>query len=102
MLYEALKKGPENKKTNITRLPTLLILSLATSIDALVVGISISILNISIYLSILIIGLFAFIFSVSGYFLGHKIGKFIGKKVEIIGGIILIGMGIKILMEHLI
>jgi len=102
MLYEALKKGPENKKTNITRLPTLLILSVATSIDALVVGISISILNISIYLSILIIGLFAFIFSVSGYFVGHKIGKCSGKKVEIIGGIILIGMGIKILIEHLI
>ena len=102
MLYEAFKKSPQNNKTEITRIPTLLLLSIATSIDALVVGISLSILDISIYLSILIIGLFAFTFSVSGYYLGHRIGKFIGNKVEIIGGIILIGIGIKILIEHLI
>lgn len=102
MLYEAFKKSPQNNKTDITRIPTLLLLSIATSIDALVVGISLSILDISIYLSILIIGLFAFTFSISGYYLGHRIGKFIGNKVEIIGGIILIGIGIKILIEHLI
>lgn len=102
MLYEAFRKNPENNKTSITKLPTLLILSVATSIDALVVGISLSILDRSIYLSILIIGLFAFVFSISGYLLGHKIGKIIGNKVEIIGGIILIGIGTKILIEHLI
>jgi len=101
MLYEAFKKSPGNNKTNITRLPILLILSIATSIDALVVGISLSILDVSIYLSILIIGLFAFVFSVSGYYLGHRIGKVVGNKVEIIGGIILMGIGIKILIEHL-
>ncbi|MCJ7472228.1 MAG: manganese efflux pump MntP family protein [Actinobacteria bacterium] len=102
MLYEAFKKSPQNNKTDITRIPTLLLLSIATSIDALVLGISLSILDISIYLSILIIGLFAFTFSVSGYYLGHRIGKIIGNKVEIIGGIILIGIGIKILIEHMI
>lgn len=102
MLYEAFKKSSHNSKTDITRIPTLLILSVATSIDALVVGISLSILDISIYLSILIIGLFAFVFSVLGYYLGHRIGKIIGNKVEIIGGIILIGIGTKILIEHLI
>ena len=102
MLYEAFKKSPQNNKTDITRIPTLLLLSIATSIDALVVGISLSILNISIYLSILIIGLFAFTFSVSGYYLGYRIGKIIGNKVEVIGGIILIGIGIKILIEHMI
>ena len=101
MLYEAVKKSPEAKKTDVTRIPTLLILSVATSIDALVIGISLSILDVSIYLSILIIGLFAFAFSVSGYYLGHRIGKIVGNKVEIIGGIILIGIGIKILIEHL-
>ena len=102
MLYEAFKKSPQNNKTDITRIPTLLLLSIATSIDALVVGISLSILDISIYLSILIIGLFAFTFSVSGYYLGYRIGKIIGNKVEVIGGIILIGIGIKILIEHMI
>jgi len=83
-------------------LQTLLILSVATSIDALVVGASLSLLNISLYLSILIIGLFAFLFFVFGYFLGNKIGSFIGYKVEIIGGVILIGIGVKILIEHLL
>ncbi|MFC2159402.1 manganese efflux pump MntP family protein [Actinomycetota bacterium] len=102
MLYEAFRKSPKKDKTDITRISTLLVLSVATSIDALVIGISLSILGISIPLSILIIGLFAFIFSVSGYYLGHKIGKTIGNKMEIIGGIILIGIGTKILIEHLL
>jgi putative Mn2+ efflux pump MntP len=101
MLYEALKKNSSKRKNDITKMPTLLILSVATSIDALVIGIGLSFLNVSLYLSVLIIGLFAFSFSLIGYFLGNKIGKLIGNKVEIIGGIILIGIGIKILVEHL-
>jgi putative Mn2+ efflux pump MntP len=64
-------------------------------------GISLSILDMSIYLSILVIGLFALTFSVLGYFLGHKIGKIIGNKFEIVGGVTLIGIGIEILIEHL-
>ena len=99
--YEALKKNANERKINITKIPTLLILSVATSIDAFVIGISLSLLDISLYLSILIIGLFAFSFSVVGYFLGNKIGKVIGNKVEILGGVILIGIGLKILIEHL-
>ena len=102
MLYEAFRKSPEKEKADITKIPTLLLLSVATSIDALVIGISLSILGTSILIAILIIGLFAFIFSVSGYYLGHKIGKMIGNKMEVIGGIILIGIGTKILIEHLL
>ena len=101
MLYEAFKK-PKQKKTSITRFPTLLILSVATSIDALVVGITLPLLEIPLYLSVIIIGFFAFMFSITGYFLGHRIGKVIGNKMEIIGGTILIGIGIKILIEHLL
>ncbi|MBM3712853.1 MAG: hypothetical protein FJW56_05390, partial [Actinobacteria bacterium] len=74
----------------------------ATSIDALVIGVSLSLMKIPLYLSVIIIGLFTFIFSIIGYFLGHKIGKVIGDKMEIIGGVILIGIGIKILIEHLL
>jgi putative Mn2+ efflux pump MntP len=102
MLYEAFKKSPKKDKIDITRIPTLIVLSVATSIDALVAGISLSIIGIPLYLSILIIGLFAFIFSILGYYIGHRIGKVVGNKVEIIGGIILIGIGTKILIEHLI
>jgi putative Mn2+ efflux pump MntP len=101
MLYEALKKNTGEKKKDITKMPTLLILSVATSIDALVIGITLSLLNIPLYLSVLIIGLFALLFSVTGYMLGNKMGKFVGNKVEIIGGVILMGIGIKILIEHL-
>jgi putative Mn2+ efflux pump MntP len=101
MLYEAFKNKDNRKKNDITRMPVLLILSVATSIDALVVGISLPLLNVPLYLAITSIGSFAFLFSVTGYFLGHKIGKVIGNKVEILGGLILIGIGIKILIEHL-
>ena len=101
MLYDALKKNIVERRNNITKIPTLLILSIATSTDALVIGISLSLLNISLYLSVLIIGLSAFSFSVIGYFLGNKIGKIIGNKVEIVGGVVLIGIGLKILIEHL-
>lgn len=101
MLYEAFKNKDDRKKTDITRMPILLILSAATSIDALVVGISLPLLNVPLYLAIISIGSFAFLFSVTGYFLGNKIGKVIGSKVEILGGLILIGIGIKILIEHL-
>jgi len=102
MIYEALRNKSENKKINLIRLPTLLILSVATSIDALVVGISFSLLNISLYISVAIIGLFAFVFSISGYFIGNKIGQFLKNKVELAGGFILTGIGIKILIEHLV
>jgi putative Mn2+ efflux pump MntP len=101
MLYEAFKNKDNRKKNDITRMPVLLILSVATSIDALVVGISLPLLNVPLYLAIILIGSFAFLFSVTGYFLGRKIGKVIGNKAEILGGLILIGIGIKILIEHL-
>jgi putative Mn2+ efflux pump MntP len=101
MLYEAFKKEADKKKIDIMRIPVLLILSVATSIDALVVGISLPLLNISLYIAIMLIGSFTFLFSVIGYFIGNKIGNVIGNKVEILGGLILIGIGIKILIEHL-
>ncbi len=101
MIYEALRNRHEKRKINLVKIPALLVLSIATSIDALAIGISFSLLNISLYLSIAVIGLFAFVFSISGYFIGNKIGHFLENKVELIGGIILIGIGVKILIEHL-
>ena len=102
MIYESFKIESEKNKINLIKISSLLILSVATSIDALVVGITFSLLEISLYLSVAIIGLFTFVFSISGYFIGHKLGKFLENKVELIGGIILIGIGTKILIEHLI
>ena len=102
MIYEAFKNRGEEKKVSLVKLSTLLVLSVATSIDALAVGISFSLLDIPLYISVAIIGAFAFIFSIAGYFIGNKIGRFFENKIEFVGGIIIIGIGIKILIEHLI
>lgn len=79
----------------------LLLLSFATSIDAFAVGVTFSFLNISIIEPVLIIGLVTFVISFIGACLCGIFDKLFGKKVEIIGGLILIGIGVKIVIEHL-
>lgn len=91
-----------------TQLRTQLLLALATSIDALAVGISFSCTGYDamgqLWLPLAVIGLVSFVFSVAGYGLGVRFGEVITRrwKPELVGGIILIGMGIKILLEHLL
>lgn len=102
MIYEGVKgEEKENKEKNIINNKTLLILSVATSIDALAVGISFGIMDVSLLVSIITIGAFAFVFSFAGFYLGNKAGRFFKGKIEIVGGAILILIGIKILIEHL-
>ncbi|TGY42780.1 manganese efflux pump [Clostridium sartagoforme] len=79
----------------------LTILGIATSIDALAVGVSLAFLNVSIIPSIIIIGITTFILSFLAMFLGKKLGQFMQNYAELIGGVILIFIGIKILIEHL-
>jgi putative Mn2+ efflux pump MntP len=79
----------------------LFMLSVATSIDALAVGLSIGVLNKPILLPSIIIGITCFIFSNIGIAIGCRVGKFAGKRAESAGGIMLIGIGTKILIEHL-
>ena len=102
MIYEStvLKKTKSNVDPG--SLLILFGLSLATSIDALAVGISFSVLNLRIIGPVLIIGLVTFIFSFLGVHIGKRFGKFLGNKIEITGGVVLIGIGIKILIEHLV
>jgi manganese efflux pump family protein len=103
MIYESLKKEGEcSDSMNCLHFPTLLLLSLATSIDALAVGLSFSMLGIQIAVPVLIIGLITFGICIAGIYIGKKIGHFFEKKLELIGGLILIGIGLKILMEHLL
>jgi len=80
---------------------SLVILSVATSIDALAVGLSLGLIGSAILLPVLVIGIVAAGFTVSGMFLGRQIGLRWGKRVEVLGGIILIGIGCRILIEHL-
>ena len=103
MIREAFhdEKDKEEKR-DPTKGLSLVILSVATSIDALVVGFSISLLNISIWFSALIIGLVAGVFTILGLLLGKKVstlGRF-SRYAEAGGGIILIVIGLKILFEY--
>ena len=100
MIYEAAKMGP-GKGDDPLNIYALLILSIATSIDALAVGITFAFLNIAIIIPIIIIGIVTFVLSFFGVFIGNKIGHFFERKIETVGGLILIGIGIKILFEHL-
>jgi putative Mn2+ efflux pump MntP len=103
MVWESRKKEGECKDSmNCLHVPTLLLLSLATSIDALAVGLSFSMLGIQIVVPVLIIGSITFLICFAGVYIGKELGHFFENKLELIGGIILIGIGIKILVEHLI
>jgi putative Mn2+ efflux pump MntP len=112
MIFEALKKSrnktaPDNceecKTTADIRSPAaLLVLSVATSIDALAVGLSLSMLNSDIWGSAAIIGLVTFFVCLAGFAFGQRVGFLFEKWAETAGGVILIGIGLKILLEHLI
>jgi putative Mn2+ efflux pump MntP len=74
------------------------LLAIATSIDAFAVGITIALIKDPILISAIIIGIVAFVFSIVGVFIGKKIGHLVGDKFQILGGVILILIGIKILL----
>jgi putative Mn2+ efflux pump MntP len=100
MIYSTRTASKEAKEAKLTA-PVLLILSLATSIDALAIGLSFSLLRISITTPVIVIGVVTFLLAFAGFSFGNKLGKFFERNVQIIGGIVLISIGIKILLEHL-
>jgi putative Mn2+ efflux pump MntP len=102
MIYESFKIAPPGKNSNPASMVVLLFLSIATSIDALAVGITLSFLQVSIALAVTIIGLVTFVLSYLGVYIGKKVGHFFEGQIEAIGGLVLIALGIKILIEHLI
>ncbi|MFH2094402.1 MAG: manganese efflux pump MntP family protein [Bacteroidota bacterium] len=103
MIWEGINgiKKEDRKQFDPTVFLVLLTLSFASSIDALVVGISLALLNISIILAALIIGTITFIISFAGGYTGKLIGHKVRFPLLIPGGFVLIGIGIKILLEHL-
>lgn len=101
MVYESGQIGRIEKKIDTTSVFALLFLSVATSIDALAVGFSFTVINVSVAGPVAIIGLVTFLVSAGGMYIGSKVGHFFEKKAEAIGGLILIAIGIKILLEHL-
>lgn len=101
MIYEALTGHDREEPVIATEPRVLLLLSVATSIDALAVGLSFSLLHVPLFPAVLIIGVTTFLFSGAGVYLGKIATAHLGRFVEILGGIILIGIGLKILLEHL-
>ena len=99
MIYESTKDEDGDEKDISLHLA--LTLAVATSIDALMVGLSFAFLETSILVPILIIGTVTFVLSLVGFVFGAGMGKVFGKKVEVVGGVILILIGIQILVEHL-
>lgn len=77
------------------------VLAIATSIDALAAGISIAFLNVNIWLPAVIIGVVTCIIAAFGGMMGFRLGAAVGKRANICGGMVLIGIGLKILLEHL-
>jgi manganese efflux pump family protein len=101
MIYESFALKSTEKSLDPADMAVLLTLSVATSIDALAVGITLSLLSGSIILTAVFIGFVTFCLSYAGVSIGKRFGHFFESKIEIIGGLILIGIGVKILIEHL-
>jgi len=101
MIYAALNPDHEKKASgDPTRGLSLVVLSVATSIDALAVGLSLAMLEISVWRPALVIGLVAGIFTIVGLYLGRRISDIWGSRVELLGGSILILIGVRIVIEH--
>lgn len=103
MLYESFK-GDDEEEEDVDPLNarSLMILAIATSIDALAVGVTFAFLDVAIGSSVLLIGIITFIISFAGVIIGNKVGKYLKNYAEIAGGVILILIGISIFLEHTI
>ena len=100
MLKEAFANHSENCNDNVD-FKTMSILAIATSIDALAIGITFAFLQVNIWISAIIIGIVTFAISIIGVKIGNEFGDRYERRAETVGGFILIFMGVKILLEHL-
>lgn len=101
MIYDSTRKEKEQDAENL-KLHSVLALAVATSIDALMVGLSFAFIQTTVLEPILVIGLVTFLLSIVGFFFGCGLGRIFGRKVKIVGGLILIAIGFRILSEHLL
>ncbi len=101
MVFEGIGGDKEKSVSDIAHPIAIIVLALATSIDALAVGLSFAFLEVEVLVPALIIGVVAFLFSVAGVVLGVRLERILGTRIEILGGLILIAIGARILFEHL-
>jgi manganese efflux pump family protein len=101
MIRSGFNPEQESYSNDPSRGKTLVVLAVATSIDALAVGLSLAMLNVQVFTPSLVIGVVTFGLSIVGLLAGNRLGEKFGKRMEIIGGLILIGIGLRILISHL-
>lgn len=102
MILSGLSKASEHKDVDVSRGGMLVMVSIATSIDALAVGLGLALVEVNILEACLVIGIITLVLSIVGLLAGGVLGEKFGKRMEILGGLILIGIGIRILTTHLL
>jgi manganese efflux pump family protein len=101
MIRSGLGYGKDEDRPNPSKGTTLVMLSVATSIDALAVGLSLALISEPVIVPSVIIGIVAFGMSSVGLIAGNKLGEKFGRRMEILGGLVLIGIGLQILVQHI-
>jgi len=101
MIRSGLSKDEEETPKDPSRGLTMVMLSIAVSIDALAIGLSLGLLGITIWTPAIVIGLVTGALSLIGLRVGNDFGERYGKPVEIFGGLVLIGIGVRIVISHL-
>jgi len=103
--WNMIRSGFNPEKESYTQDPsrgrTLVVLAIATSIDALAIGLSLAMLEVAIITPSIVIGIVTYSLSMVGLFAGNKLGEKFGKRMEMLGGIILIGIGLRVVITHL-
>ena len=102
MIKEYFDKDEKERTKDPTKGWSLLVLSIATSIDALAVGVSFAFFDVNIYYAGAVIGVVCFIITALGMIFGKALSRVLGRKAVLIGAIVLIGIGIKIVIEHMV
>jgi len=102
MVWESFHDETQRKRTDITRGAMLLGLAVATSIDALAMGLVFAFAKVNLLLACSVIGIVAFAMTILGYTLGKKMGSYLGKYAELAGGTILVAIGLRILLSHIL
>ena len=101
LIYDGIRNSIDEVSTFQSKNILIAGMALATSIDAMAVGIGFGLIEINIWLAMLVIGTTTFLFSSVGVLVGEKLGNKINKGIEIFGGLVLIGLGTKILVKHI-
>ncbi len=102
MIQESFREEKESTARDISKWFTLLALSVATSIDSLAAGLSYAFLHVNIAFAAATTGLTTFLITVIGHYIGNRVGPLVGKRAEMAGGVILIIIGLRIILEHLL